>query len=232
MAVRSAGSASGYGVPRGVDRLERAPVVTAVSAPPRRNGAPVKPVIRRRRSSRLVLVAVVLAILGGLAGVLAYREATGRVSVVAVARPVAFGQVIELADLRELQLPADTGLATLPWDQVDVIAGRRAATDLPVDTVVPPQAVTDQRPPQRGEAVVGLSLPPGRAPMTSLEVRDQVQVITPAVPAPIRATVLQAGVVDDAGRMAFDLLVADGSAADLAKAATNDQTVLVLVADR
>jgi hypothetical protein len=150
--------------------------------------------------------------------------------VIAVARPVSFGRVIEVADLRELQLPSDTGLATMPWDQVDSVAGRVAATDLSVDTVVSPDAVTDERPPQPGEAVVGLSLPPGRAPATSLEVRDQVQVITPDAQAPIRATVLRPGVVDESGRMAVDLLVADGSAAELARAATNDQTVLVLVA--
>src|SRR3954454_23103667 len=206
--------------------------MTAVSAPPRRNGAPVLPAVRRRRSSRLVLVAVVLAILGGLAGVLAYREATGRISVIAVARPVPFGQVIEAADLHELQLPSDTGLATVPWDQVDSMAGRIAATDLLVNTALSPDAVTDQRPPQVGEAVVGLSLPPGRAPATSLQVRDQVQVITPDAPAPIRATVLRPGVVDEAGRMAVDLLVADGSAAELAHAVTDDRTVLVLVASR
>lgn len=206
--------------------------MTAVSAPPRQNGAPVLPAVRRRRSSRLVLVALVLAILGGLAGVLAYREATGRTSVIAVARPVPFGQVIEAADLRELQLPSDTGLATVPWDQVDSVAGRTAATDLSANTAVSPDAVTDERPPQPGEAVVGLSLPSGRAPATSLEVRDQVQVIAPDVPAPIRATVLRPGVVDEAGRMAVDLLVADGSTAELARAATDDRTVLVLVASR
>src|SRR3954466_9602958 len=114
--------------------------MTAVSAPSRRNGAPVLPAVRRRRSSRLVLVAVLLAILGGLAGVLAYREATGRISVVAGARTVPFGQVIEAADLRELQLPGDTGLATVPWDQVDSVAGRIAATDLTLNTAVSPDA--------------------------------------------------------------------------------------------
>jgi hypothetical protein len=45
--------------------------------------------------------------------VVAYRSATAQQSVVAVARPVPFGQSIQLADLRELRLPADAGLATV-----------------------------------------------------------------------------------------------------------------------
>lgn len=206
--------------------------MTALDSPPLLTGTSAPIPVRRRRSSRLLLLAVVLAILGGLAGVVAYRAATAQVSVVAVARAVPFGQSIQPADLRELRLPADAELATVSWDDVDRVVGRVAATDLAADTALSPAAVTDAGPPRAGDAVVGLSLAPGRAPALPLSVRDEVLVITPDAASPIRATVLRPGSPDGSGRLVVDLLVSDGLAVDLARAAVDDRAVLVLVAGR
>jgi hypothetical protein len=204
----------------------------AGSAPALGTGLAAPVPVRRRRSRRLLLVAVVLVVLAGLAGVLAYREVTDRISVVAVARSVPAGQSIDVADLRELQLPADTGLATVAWADVDHVVGLEAATDLAADTALSPDEVTAVRPPAPGEAVVGLSLAAGRAPASPLTVRDEVLVIAADGVPPVRATVVRPGSLDDNGRLLVDLVVADGSATDLARAAVDDRTVLVLVGRR
>lgn len=206
--------------------------MTALDVPPLGAGLAAPVPVRRRRSRRLLLVAVVLTVLAGLAGVLAYREVTDRVSVVGVARSVPAGQSIEVADLRELQLPADTGLATVAWADVDRVIGLEAVTDLTANTVLSPDEITAVRPPAPGEAVVGLSLAPGRAPSSPLMVRDEVLVIGADGVAPVRATVVRPAAVDDDGRLLVDLVVADGSATDLARAAVDDRTVLVLVSRR
>lgn len=206
--------------------------MTAVDVPPLGTGLAAPVPVRRRRSRRLLLVAVVLTVLAGLAGVLAYRTVTDRVSVVGMARPVPAGQTIEAADLRELQLPADTGLATIAWAEVDRVVGLEASTDLAANTALSPDELTAVRPPGPGEAVVGLSLAPGRAPVSPLAVRDEVLVIAADEVSPVRATVVRPGSIDDSGRLLVDLVVPDAAATDLARAAVDDRTVLVLVSRR
>lgn len=191
------------------------------------------PPLRRRRLSRLLLLGVALGTLGALLGAFAYREAGQRTSVVAVARPVPFGQVIERADLREVPLPTDTELSTVEWDALDSVIGRTAMTDLIAGQTLPPDAVADHIIPASGEAVVGMSAEPSQLPATPLGARDAVLVVNgdPSQP-PLRASVLRVGEVDAAGRRTVDLLVVEGLAAELARSAAADGTVLVLVSRR
>jgi hypothetical protein len=203
-------------------------------------------VVRRRRSSRLVLLGVVLAVAGALAGLLVAREAGRRIEVIAIARPVPFGQALVAEDLRRATLPTDSGLATMPWTGVDGVVGRTAATDLLPGQVLTAEAVAAAAPPAVGEALVGVAVKPGQLPGPGLSPRDEVLVIaTASAPAdgtaaadtgfgtdPIRATVLRAGEVDAAGQRTVDLLVAETAAAEVARLAAANQVALVMVARR
>jgi hypothetical protein len=187
----------------------------------------------RRRPSRLLLVGVLLGALGMLAGWVAYQQATDRTPVVAVAREVAFGQEITAADVRQVSIPGGTELRTIPWDDVDSVVGRRAATDLYPGQTVPPDAVRGGAIPAVGDAVIGMPVGPGQLPATPLTVRDEVLVIrADDAAAAVRATVLQVGAADSSGRRTVDLLVPEGQVAGLAQAATDDRALLVLVARR
>jgi hypothetical protein len=189
--------------------------------------------LRRRGLSRWLLVGVVLAGVGALMAAFVYVQAAGRVSIVAMARPVPFGQVVGRDDVRELALPADTGLATVPWSDVDSVVGRTAATDLLAGQAVAPGSVAGDRPPRKGEAVVGVSLGPGRIPLTPLAVRDEVLVVGVGdATAPMRATVLRAGDPDLSGRRIVDLLVDERVADELARASADNRAALVLVGRR
>ena len=162
---------------------DRRRAMTATTSPPMASGRPAaaggsaRQVPRRRRRSRLVLVGVLLAILGAVGGVLTVGQVSRRVAVVAVARPVAFGQTVSALDLRSVLLPLDTELATVAWDRSGGLVGQVAATDLLPGQILTPDAVTTARPPAPGSAVVGVALEPGRLPATPLLARDRVLVV-------------------------------------------------------
>jgi hypothetical protein len=225
--------------------------VTAVAARPpvtdSSGGRPQGGVVRRRRSSRLVLVGVVLGVAGALAGLLVYREAGRRIEVIAIARTVPFGQALVVEDLRAATLPTDSGLAAMPWTAVDGVVGRTAGTDLLPGQVLTAAAVVNAAPPAAGEALIGVAVKPGQLPGAGLSPRDEVLVVpTTVTPSgtrsggadaggglePIRATVLRSGEVDAAGQRTVDLLVRETAAAEVAGLAASGQVALVLVARR
>ena len=183
--------------------------MTAVAARPpvtdSSGGRPQGGVVRRRRSSRLVLVGVVLGVVGALAGLLTYREAGRRIEVIAIARTVPFGQALVVEDLRAATLPTDSGLAAMPWTAVDGVVGRTAGTDLLPGQILTAAAVVNAAPPAAGEALIGVAVKPGQLPGAGLSPRDEVLVVpTTVTPSgtrsgadagaglePIRATVLR-----------------------------------------
>jgi hypothetical protein len=192
-----------------------------------------QPLPRRRRSSRLLVVAVLLGSTGMLLGWFVYQQATDRTPVVAMARPVPFGQEMTAADVREALLPSGTDVSTVPWTEVDDVIGRLAATDLYPGQLLPPDAVRSELIPQDGEAVVGMPVGPGQLPATPLRPQDEVLIIrSDDAGSTVRATVLQVGPTDSSGRRIVDVLVEEGQVPGLARAATDQQTVLVLVARR
>lgn len=203
-------------------------MTTTLPRPAERAGPAPRP-LRRRRSSRLLLLAVVLAVAGAFLAAYTYRIAVVRDGVVAVARPVPFGAVVEIADVREVQLPSDTGLVTIAWRDVGTVVGRLAATDLSVGQTMTPESVTGESSPAPGEAVVGLSVEAGRVPSAPLAARDEVLVITGGGSPPGRATIVRAGEADVTGRRSIDVLVAQVDAEELALASVEDRVAVVLV---
>ncbi|WP_214405750.1 SAF domain-containing protein [Pseudonocardia lacus] len=206
---------------------------TVLPAQPASGHAPRIPPVRRRGSTRLLLLGVVLAVLGALSGVVLLQVSSQREPVVVMATTVPFGQTVAREHLREVALAADSGLTTVPWTEVDSVVGRIATTDLLAGQAVTPDAVTTTRLPTAGNAVVGVSVQPGRLPVTPLQVRDEVLVVAiddPGVPQ--RATVLRVGEPDAAGRRTVDLLVDEGVGVELARISAEDRAVLVHVAGR
>ena len=214
--------------------------MTATTSPPMASGRPAaaggstRQVPRRRRRSRLVLVGVLLAILGAVGGVLTVGQVSRRVAVVAVARPVAFGQTVSALDLRSVLLPLDTELATVAWDRSGGLVGQVAATDLLPGQILTPDAVTTARPPAPGSAVVGVALEPGRLPATPLLARDRVLVVDAGATAGAGtdAVVLRADPGGAGAATVVDLLVADVDAPAVARLAAAGRVVVVLVSGR
>jgi hypothetical protein len=145
---------------------------------------------------------------------------------------VPYGQRVVEADLREIRLPADTGLATVAWADVRSVLGQVASTDLRPGQTLTRDAVGAQPVPAAGEAVVGVSVQAGQLPVMPLDVQDEVLVVggkDPAAPS-VRAAVLGVGTTDVSGHRTVDLLVSEGVAAQVARATASGDAVLVLVA--
>ena len=187
-----------------------------------------------RGRSRMTMVGVLLAIVGGLVVWFAYAQATQGVEVVATARHIAYGARITEADVRPVEIPAGSTLRVTAWSDLQTVVGQVATTDLAPDALVAPDAVGAARLPARGEAIVGLPIGAGRLPVSGLLPRDVVEIVQPSAAQTgstgLRATVLAIGDPDAAGRRTVDLIVPDTAVDDVAAAAGNDNTLLVLVA--
>ncbi|MFC4951040.1 SAF domain-containing protein [Pseudonocardia sp. GCM10023141] len=187
------------------------------------------PTLPRRRSSRRLILAVLLGVLGMLLSSYAYRVALAREGVVALTRALPFGSTVQLTDVREVRLPIDTGLATLAWSDVHTVVGRLAAVDLRAGQVLTPDSVTTDRIPAPGDAVVGLAVEAGRVPSTPLAPSDVVLVVLGGGKPARQATVVRASNPDVSGRATVDVLVPRADAEELALASSSGQVAVVLV---
>ena len=205
--------------------------MTLATNPTLTTGDGLRPMPRRRHRSRWLLVGVLLAVLGAVAGVLAVGQLDRRAAAVAVARTVPYGQTVTAEDLRPAQLPPDTDLATIGWERVDEVVGQTAATDLLAGQLVTQDAVTSDRLPGPGQAVVGVAVEPGHRPALALVPRDHVLVVDTgdATGSGIDAMVLRAEQPGPAGAGVVDLLVTDTTAADVARLAAAGRAALVLL---
>ena len=90
-------------------------------------------------------------------------RAGSREPVLALARPVAAGQVITVSDLRVVDVSAAGPVSLVPaWRQAQV-AGRTATVGLPAGSLLAAGDVGAPSP-GRGQAWLGVALPPGRYP--------------------------------------------------------------------
>lgn len=193
------------------------------------NATPVAPALPARRSSRRLMLAVVVGVVGALLALYAYRAAVAREGVVALVRDLPVGSVVQASDLREVLLPPDSGLATVAWSDVDGVIGLVAATELRTGQVLTPGSVTSDQVPAPGEAVVGLSVGAGRFPASGLRAADEVLVVLGGGAPPRRAAVITAGEPDLSGRRTVDVLVPQADAEELALASAEGRVVIVLV---
>ena len=68
-----------------------------------------------RRRSRMTMVGVLLAIVGGLVAWFAYAQATQGVEVIATARHIGYGARITETDVRPVEIPAGSTLRVTAW---------------------------------------------------------------------------------------------------------------------
>ncbi|MGH8877085.1 MAG: SAF domain-containing protein [Stackebrandtia sp.] len=106
-------------------------------------------------------------------------QAGDRESVLAVAKPVAAGEVIERADLKSVQVAGVEG--AIATGDAGKVMGSTAAVSLTEGQIVTEGTYTSEASPGLGRAVVGLSLTTAKVPTDGLEPGDAVVVV--AIPA-------------------------------------------------
>jgi hypothetical protein len=198
---------------------------------------PLAPLPKSRRRPALLALAACLMAVGVLTGGVLVNGAGDRQSVLAVARAVAFGQVITADDLTRAEVSHDPAVATVPSSDLGQIVGRVAVTNLTPGSLLTRAAASDVAPPTQGQVLVAIAVPASRMPAGSLQPGDRVLVVnTPAAgadpptlpPTTIAATVVRLGAPDINGLTVVDVTVATADGPALAARSATGRIALVL----
>lgn len=199
--------------------------------------APVIAPVRTRRRSGVLAAGVALMVVGALGAAYLTRLVGNTVGVIAVARDVPTGAVIERADLTIAEVTADPVLHPLRASGLDRFVGQRAAVSLTAGSLLTAAAVTAQVLPAAGQSLVGVALQPAQLPAEPLQAGDRIRIVdTPAsqgeppstTPQTIPGVVVSTGGPGDRGVIIVDVTVPAGQAAALAARVATGRIALVL----
>lgn len=219
---------------------ERAPTNGKDPGPAfRAKAATSSPVVRRRQTPWIV-AGVVLVVGCALAFGLASIRATGDVPVLAVARPVPAGQVLQAADFRVVRVAPSAGVQPVAVGAEAAMVGRPAAVALVPGTLLTPADVGTAPAGMAGMAVVAMALKAGAYP-PSLGAGAQVEVVPVATSAsgaaapwtgqlrPVQAVVVdvEAAPAGSSADSVVSLQVDPADAAEAAQLGAAGQAVLV-----
>lgn len=119
---------------------------------------------RRRRRLPFVALGGLLVIVCVLAYAYGAAQLGNRVQVLAVARPVAAGQAITAADLKQVSAARDPGVRLVPASQAVEVVGRTAVVPLVPGTILTPELLGDAAFPPGGQVTASVALKPGQYP--------------------------------------------------------------------
>ncbi|MFF7995109.1 SAF domain-containing protein [Kitasatospora xanthocidica] len=219
--------------PEGASAPQAGPTAVVPAAPPRALTA-------RRRRPALIGLSVALVAAGGLLGAFAVLTTGQHTAVLALAHPVAEGEVITGADLTEASITLDPAVLK-PIEATDrsAVVGKRAANNLHAGALVTKDDVMDAPLVAAGQQLVGVLLKPGQLPATPLAPGMQVLIVTtppqdgsttaPAGAPPIMpAKIVKVGAPDPTGNVTVDVAVSATDGPQLAsRAATGRVAVIV-----
>lgn len=134
-----------------------------------------------RRPAMAVMSAVVVATCAALFAVI-YVHASRLVAVVGVAQRIPQGQIVEVGDLRQVDISLASGVDVVPVADASAVIGKRASVTLLAGTLITLSEVGGAPELPSGQAIVGVDLKPGMMPAAGVEVGDSVLVVltTPA----------------------------------------------------
>ncbi|HEY3559515.1 MAG TPA: hypothetical protein VG674_00675 [Amycolatopsis sp.] len=118
----------------------------------------------RRRSVPYLLLGVLLVAVCAAGGVFAGMQLGDRESVIALARAVAVGQLLQAQDLKQVSLAGDSGMDVLPASAASTVVGRPVAFSLPVGSLVTRSVLGVPQIPASGTGVAAVGLKPGQFP--------------------------------------------------------------------
>lgn len=204
--------------------------------PPAASRPPASPPKLRRRPW-LAMVSIMLVTLGGVAAWWLVTSSSTAEPVLAVARTVDRGTVIEDGDLIVATVAPDPALRTVPASNREEIVGQRATADLSAGSLLTPGSVAAGLVPEQGQSLVGIPVTDGQIPSTALRPGDAVRLVaTPragddlpeAPPEAFDATVVTTDVIEETGAVVVDVTVPTDSAARVAALAGTGRVVIVL----
>ena len=108
---------------------------------------------------------------------LLYVHSSRLVSVIAVTHQITQGEVIEVSDLRQVDVALSGGVSSVPVSEADQVIGRPAAVTLLAGTLLSPSDVGGASALGSGQSVVGVDLKPGMLPASGVEPGERVLVV-------------------------------------------------------
>ncbi|MEV0194321.1 SAF domain-containing protein [Kitasatospora purpeofusca] len=213
-------AASGSGTSATATASSTAPAPVAV--PEQGRGAPRTPgraLGARRRRPAVLAMAVALIAAGGLGGAVLYNSTGQRITVLALARDVPWGQTLTEGDLVTVRIASDPALKPLDAADRARAIGMRATTDLHRGGLLTRSDLAQSLVLNPGQLLVGISARRGQLPATRLQSGLPVIVVyTPdgGRSDTLAATVYTVGRTDSDGGMVFDVVVNEAEAARLA----------------
>jgi SAF domain-containing protein len=133
----------------------------------------------RRRSVPLAAGGVVLVVVCALVFAEGWLQAGDRQPVLALARPVAAGQVITSADLEVVRVSAAGPVSLVPASRQAWVAGSTAAVSMPAGSLLSGGDIGTP-PPGRGQVRLGVALKAGQYPPDLSPGQDVDVIATPA----------------------------------------------------
>ena len=131
--------------------------------------------VRPRRDWRIIALGLILATLASLGATYFVRRAGTPQSTLVLVRAVGAGQVINRSDLGVVKLTGAEQLGTLSPEQSTEVVGRRAAADLPANSLLNRADITAALAPRAGDNLVGVALKPGQMPVSGIAAGDIVR---------------------------------------------------------
>ncbi|MFD0902626.1 hypothetical protein [Actinomadura sediminis] len=201
----------------------------------------------RERKPALAALAVLLILGGALASAYLVVASGDRVSAIVVAQPVAAGQRIPEAALREVPI-GDTGIEYLSWSEAAAVTEHYATVPLVEGTLLTNAMISPTNDAASGRLVVGLALKPGQLPVGGVVEGKHVTVYAvggeegaarPGTVLAADAIVVGVGAGGggdtiagerlSAGLTTVDVAVPPGDAADVATAASAGAVAIALI---
>ena len=120
---------------------------------------------KRRRSVPHLLLGALLVLACAAAFLVVSLNSGNKESVLALARPVAVGQVLTAQDLKQVNVAVDPGVSVVDVNQAAGVVGRTMSTSLPAGALLTVDAVSGAGVPAAGQAIAALSLKAGQFPV-------------------------------------------------------------------
>lgn len=122
-----------------------------------------------------------LVLISGVVAFGAFSSLSNRVEVLATARPIAEGQVVEKADFQVVSLPADSGVNAVSLDTYltdpTVLIGKTARGPISEGVLIDPAQLADGTTADQPMVIVGAALQPGQYPVVGLNAGDRVSIL-------------------------------------------------------
>jgi len=176
----------------------------------------------------LIALGVLAIVLGALGAAALYSMNNDRVSVLTMAVDVGRGEMVSAESITTVEVPAALAEGALAPEDADRLLGQRARSDLLQGSYPRPDHVGEALLPD-GEVLIGLRLPLGRMPVTTMPPGTQVQLVSLVDNAQAHAVVTSLpAAVGDGETFVLDVRVRADQATALTRLAATDQVALIM----